>query len=174
MWPNPLAWRRKLYGHDAEHPPFAPWIENPCGSVDCDFVRPPAPSVRRYGIAADALFLFRDDPDLVAFSTVFGADLTSVNGIDIGVAPRISFLVPAHEFWDVEGSYFGLDSWHAAADYDLPGGDVGALEFTSEIQSAEINVRYNARDWLTLLAGFRYIGFEESVDFTAPAATALR
>lgn len=173
MWPNPLAWRRKLYGHDAEHPPFAPWIENPCGSVDCDFSRPRDPFVRRYGIAADALFLFRDDPDLVAFSTTFDADITSVNEIDMGVAPRVSFLVPAHELWDVEGSYFGLDSWDVTADYDLPGGDVGALEFTSELQSAEINIRYNALEWLTLLAGFRYIGFMESVDFTAPAVGLL-
>jgi hypothetical protein len=169
MWPNPMAWCRKLYGHSADRPPFAPWVENPCGSVDCDFVRPREPLVRRYGVAADALFLFRDDPDLVAFSTTFDADLTSVNEIDIGVAPRVSMIVPAHEFWDFEASYFGLDSWNMTADYDLASGDVGALEFTSELHSAEFNVRHNTLEWLTLLAGFRYIGFMESVDFTAPA-----
>jgi hypothetical protein len=169
MWPNPMAWHRKVYGRSADRPPFAPWIENPCGSVDCDFVRPAQPYVRRYSIVADALFLFRDDPDLVAFSTTFDADLTSVDEIDMGVGPRVSILVPAGEFCDFEGSYFGIDNWSAAADYDLPGGEVGELEFTSEIQSAELNVRHNVREWLTLLAGFRYIGFMESVDFTAPA-----
>jgi hypothetical protein len=142
-------------------------VENPCGSVDCDFVRPREPYVRRYSTVADALFLFRDDPDLEAFSTTFDADLTSVNTIDMGVGPRVSILVPASATCDFEGSYFGVDSWNVTADYDLASGDVGALDFTSELQSAELNIRYNAREWLTLLAGFRYIGFMESVDFTA-------
>jgi hypothetical protein len=169
MWPNPTGWCRRVFGHGAEHPPFAPWVENPCGTVDCDFVRPRPPLERRYVTAADAVFLFRDDPDLTAFGATFAADFTSVNGIDMGVAPRLQIIGPVDNVWDIEGNYFGVDSWHVAADYDLPGGDTGTLDFNSQIHSSELNFRHNTRDWLKLLWGFRYVEFAEDLDFTAPS-----
>ena len=132
-------------------------------------MRPREPYVRRYAITADAVLLFRDDPDLVAFSTTFDADLTSVDELDMGVAPRCRSLC----------RHMRCGMWREAISASTPGtcqptmtwlpAAASALEFTSELQSAEINVRYNTREWLTLLAGFRYIGFMESVDFTAPA-----
>jgi hypothetical protein len=119
--------------------------------------------------AADAVFLFRDDPDLVAFSTTFGADFTGMNGIDMGVAPRLQVISPIDNVWDAEGNYFGVDSWHATADYDLAGPDTGTLDFNSSLHSSEINFRHNTRDWLKLLWGFRYIEFSEDLDFRAPS-----
>jgi hypothetical protein len=170
MWPNPLAWCRKVYGTSANRPPFAPWVENACGTVDCDFVRPlPEPLVRRYVVNADALFLFRDDPDVVAFSSAFGATLTSGNGIDMGTAPRLQVIAPIAARTDIEGVYFGLDSWKATANYDLPSGEVGALDFHSQFHSAELNCRQNVLPWLTLLSGPRYIEFSDTLDFTMPS-----
>jgi hypothetical protein len=169
MWPNPTAWCRRVFGHSADRPPFAPWVENPCGSVDCDFVRPRPPLDRRYMTAADAVFLFREDPDLVAFETTFGADFTAVNGVDMGVAPRLQLIAPIDAVWDVEGNYFGLDSWHVTADYDLAGPLSRTLDFDSSLHSSEINFRHNTRDWLRLLWGFRYIEFNEQLDFRAPS-----
>jgi hypothetical protein len=169
MWPNPLAWCRRVYGTSADHPPFAPWIEGACGSVDCDFVRPPAPIVRRYVTAADAVFLFRDDPDLVAFTSTFGADFITQNGIDMATAPRLQVIAPIDEVCDLEVNYFGLDSWRVTADYDFASGDIGALEFGSELHSAELNFRHNTLDWLTLFSGFRFVEFAEEIDFAAPS-----
>jgi hypothetical protein len=125
--------------------------------------------VRRYVTTGDAVFLFRDEPDLAAFATAFDADFTAVDGLDMGTAPRVSLIVPIRDVWDVEGNYFGLDSWQVDADYDLAGPGGGALEFDSQLHSAELNVRHNTRDWLVLMAGFRYVEFAESVDFSAPS-----
>jgi len=168
-WPNIEAWSRKVHGMSDDRPPFAPWIENPNGSVDCDFVPPPPPDPRRYVTAADSVFLFRDDPDLVAFGSAFGAEFTDTNGIDMGVTPRLQVLVPIDEVWDFEANGFGIDSWHVTADYDLAGGESGALDFNSQLYSAELNFRHNTRDWLKLLWGFRFLEFSEIIDFTAPS-----
>jgi hypothetical protein len=168
-WPDIESWCRKVYGLSDLHPPFAPWIENPCGSVDCDFMPPPPPSPRRYSTAADAIFLFRDDPALDSFAGAFAADITGTNGLDVGVMPRLQVMVPIDDIWDLEATGFGVDSWHVTGDYDLPGVLSGALDFNSQLFSAEVNFRHNTRDWLQLLWGFRWAEFSEYIDFTAPS-----
>jgi hypothetical protein len=169
MWPNPMAWCRKVYGHSADHPPFAPWVENPCGSVDCDFMPAPAPAVRRYITTFDAVTFFPDEPDLGAFAGAFGATFTSTNALDMATAPRVSLVVPADKFCDVEAVYFGHDAWHVAADYALPAGPPGRLDFNSQLFNGELNFRHHVRDWLTVLAGFRYLEYAELLEFNAPS-----
>jgi hypothetical protein len=169
MWPNPEGWCRKVFGTSDDHPPFAPWVEMPCGTTDCDFLKPAAPLVRRYVVAADCIYLFRDDADFAIFADAFDAAFTDSNGLDGGLTPRMVVTLPATKTCDVEAIYFGTDAWNASSDFDVPG-DSGSLEFDSQLHSGEVNIRYNATPWLTLMHGARYIEFDEDLNYSLPLA----
>ena len=169
MWPNPEGWCRKVFGTSDDHPPFAPWVEMPCGTTDCDFLPPATPLVRRYVVAADCIYLFRDDADFAIFADAFDAVFTDSNGLDGGLTPRMVVSLPATKTCDVEAIYFGTDAWNASSDFDVPG-DSGSLEFDSQLHSGEVNIRYNATPWLTLMHGARYIEFDEDLNYSLPLA----
>jgi hypothetical protein len=142
----------------------------PCGTTDCDFLPPAEPLVRRYIVSADGIMLFRDDADFGIFADAFDAVFTESNGLDAGPAARMTVTLPASKVCDVEAIYIGTDSWNAQTDFDLPAAETGSLTFDSQLHSGEVNVRYNALPWLTLLHGARYIEFDEDLNYTLPLA----
>ncbi len=103
-------------------------------------------------------------------------------GPDIGVTRRI---VNFDAIDAVDFRYFGVQNFEAATSLDTgtfwrfayPGH--GALqrsqidtEYESQFHSAELNVlRDSSCDWLTWLAGFRWVGLDEEMNFTARFGT---
>lgn len=99
-----------------------------------------------------------------------GFDFPMRGGVDVGVMRR-------GEWADVDFRYFGIDQWNATQpgftsgpgatlhfQNIAPSPDpvtIGTTTYGSELHSAEINFRRNATQWLTLLAGFRYLSFHE-------------
>lgn len=166
-WPNPAGYCRRLYGTSWDRPPFAPWIESTCGTDDPDFNPPPSPppDCRRYVVAVDSVFLLRSDPDFSQFEPAFDAVFTGSDSVDLGVGPRVQLLVPCSEKWDLETVYFGTDGWDADSEFALADDTSDVLRFDSQLFSAEVNLRHNTRDWLSLFTGFRYVEFDEELDF---------
>ncbi len=120
-------------------------------------------------VSADCIYLFRDDADFAIFADAFDAAFTDSNGLDGGLTPRMVVSLPATKTCDVEAIYFGTDAWNASSDFDVPG-DSGSLEFDSQLHSGEVNIRYNATPWLTLMHGARYIEFDEDLNYSLPLA----
>ncbi len=168
--PNPEAWHTKVYGKSDDRPPFAPWKESKCTSVDPDFQCPPPPELLRYSVAVDSIFLYRVDPIFTEFQAEFDATFDTFEGVDLGAAPRITVIWPGGKNWDWQFVYFGTDAWDAAGDFTTGGGEVGRMEFTSELHNFEFNFRTHPREWLALFWGVRYIEFQETLDVDLPVA----
>ena len=137
---------------------------------------------RHWTATADALFLHRSatrGPQLLSDPQSGNSLLDSSGlGFDYEAGPRLS-LIHHGCAWDFELNYFGIDGWKADADFPnsaFPSG-VGSLaldnaipfpvtaasfEYKSRLYSAEFNVRRSVNDWLTGLAGFRWMELEDS------------
>ena len=134
---------------------------------------------------AGGLIMTRTQPDdAVLVTNSFspgGAELLNASEFDFGFAGGFEIDAIRHNVfgtsWDPEFRLFSLDGWNAQSDsVSSPSGAVvqyvipiGNLQFTnniaaslaSELQSVEVNLRRQTRDWLTLLAGFRYVQLNE-------------
>ncbi|NQT37485.1 MAG: hypothetical protein HQ581_08355, partial [Planctomycetes bacterium] len=103
--------------------------------------------------------------------------------------PRISAIHRLDRGCGLEINYFGIDAWSSSAVRDgnagsplviFPPGGLVSTQFTvaysSELYSAEGNVRYGWRENLDLLAGFRYAELQEDfsvVGAVVPPQTAI-
>lgn len=101
----------------------------------------------------------------------FGFDAQS--GWDLGAVRRLD------DEYSLDFRYFQVDGWDdslASAPVDFsavafPGGifsgvgfaHIATASYNSLLRSAEFNVRRERSDWLTLLAGFRYVNLQESL-----------
>lgn len=135
-----------------------------------------------------AIFLTRDQPDAgtivgpnppggPAFSRGSNFDFDNQSGIDVLLARRFA------NGDQIEGRYFGVDDVNATQRFVTPGNFIGAGfigpggipivgTYTSQLNSAELNWRRPLGDRLTFLAGFRYLGFDESLYYTINTTTA--
>jgi len=135
-------------------------------------------------VRGDAIFLRRSTPSaavLVTDSFIPGGnvllDASQFNfdtraGWDIYLA-RNRLFGP----WGIEASFFSVEGWNAVVDPVLsPGGAVVQFavplgnvffpanvsgSYASRLYNVEINARRPLNDWLTLLAGFRYVDLSE-------------
>lgn len=141
-----------------------------------------------WNVYVGAIFLTRDTPDAGAivgpnppnggsFSNGSNFDFDTQTGIDFQLARRLA------NGDLLEGRYFGVDDVNATQNFVTPGNFIGAGfigpggipivgAYSSQIRSAELNWRRPLGDRLTILAGFRYIGFDDSLYYTINTTTA--
>lgn len=170
----------------------------PCGGcTDCDvsvscaceeYCRCCSGEPSLWNAYVGAIFLTRDRPDAgtivgpnppggPAFSNGSNFDFNNQSGLDVLIARRLA------NGDQIEGRYFGVDDVNATQRFVSPGNFIGAGfvgpggipfvgTYTSQLKSAEINWRRPLGDRLTFLAGFRYLGFDESLYYTINTTTA--
>lgn len=153
-----------------------------CGQGECEACGDICSSERLWTATADALFLHRSatrGPQLLSDPQSGNSLLDSSGlGFDYEAGPRLSLIRHGCAL-DFELNYFGIDGWRADAEFPnsaFPSG-VGSLaldsaipfpvtaasfEYTSRLYSAEFNVRRSINDWLTGLAGFRWMELEDN------------
>ncbi len=129
-----------------------------------------------------ALFLTRSRPDGgimvgnnpftgTSFSRGSDFNFNTGAGFDVNIARRFG------NGDQLEGRYFGIDEISAVHQFNAPGNFIGAGftgpggtlfrgTNTTKISSAELNWRRPLTERFTVLAGFRYLGFNDSVDYT--------
>jgi hypothetical protein len=143
---------------------------------------------------ADPLWVFRGGAIILQRSTPTASTLAFVpggpsliNANDFHFGFRTGFEVGAirrlNDCWDIDMRYLQIDSLNASVGpvdtessavvfqqrgsvvFSQPPHSVTA-DYGSILRSAEINVRRQTRDWLTLLGGFRYVHLKESLALT--------
>ncbi len=171
-WPNCEAYAYKLYGTEERHP-FAPWIENPCGSTDPTFEPVPPACNPRYALTADALFLRRTQPNAGSFTTATGSTFTTTDRVQEGAGTKIQLLLPTYPTGDWQIIFYGTDDWDARWNYDLAPVGSGVLDYRSQLYSTELNFRHELAEWLKWYCGFRYIEYAEEIQFNAPSGGVL-
>jgi hypothetical protein len=136
-------------------------------------------------IRAGGLIMERSQPNdavLVTNSFSPGGDvLLNASDFDFGFAGGFEIDAIRHNVfgtsWDPEVRLFSLDGWSAQTDsVSAPAGSVVqyatpignpfypgniSASLASELKSVEFNVRRQTRDWLTVLAGVRYVELNE-------------
>jgi hypothetical protein len=134
---------------------------------------------------ADALFLTRSaaGAQQLLFEPRTATELLDATnlGFSNNAGPRLSLCREDSSGSGLELTYFGIDGWTSQAAFptsSLPFG-VGYLSidntirvpvnsaqflYRSGLYSAELNDRYAWNDWLTAIAGFRWIDFEDRYD----------
>jgi hypothetical protein len=134
---------------------------------------------------ADALLLSRSaaGSQQLLFEPHTATELLDATDLSFpfSAGPRLSLRCEDAAGLGVEVTYFGVDGWRSEADFpasSFPFG-VGYLSidnnitvpvnsaqfvYRSRLYSAEANVRYAWSDWLTPLAGFRWVDFEDRYD----------
>jgi len=87
-------------------------------------------------------------------------------GVDVDVRRRID------EQFDLQVRYFGIDAWADQQAIDgsqmwplVPRTFTGIGEYDSDLHSAEINLRSQRNDWLTVLGGFRWVELQENLNY---------
>ncbi len=125
----------------------------PAPAADCD------PLWEVYGGAV----ILRRDPSSAGPGFRFGSEA----GVDVDVRRRIG------ERNQLQVRYFGIDDW---ADQQAIDGSqtwiwpfsrdfTGIGEYDSDLHSAEINLRSQRNDWLTILGGFRWVELQENLNY---------
>jgi hypothetical protein len=131
---------------------------------------------------ADALFLQRSaaNHQRLLSDASTGAEVLDASNLNFSMnaGERLSLCREDPAGLGLEVTYFGIDSWHSSANYsssaftygvgDLAIDDTLAVpvtaaqfQYTSRLYSGEINLRYAMNDWLTSLAGLRWVEFED-------------
>jgi hypothetical protein len=100
-------------------------------------------------ITVESLFLWRDN----RYSSEVGDDFS------MGVGPRIFAGLRAEGNWELQAGYFGSFGMEAGRSEQSNG-----ISLKSELNNAEVNFLDNFEDF-ALLAGFRYVGFNDQFDF---------
>lgn len=107
----------------------------------------------------------------VSFSRGSDFDFNTQSGIDVLARRRFA------NGDQLEGRYFGLDGNPATQSFITPGSFIGAGftgpagtrvvgTYEGQLLSAEINWRRRTWERLTILAGFRYVGFDDTLDYS--------
>ncbi len=151
------------------------------GSCDC------GPS---WTATLDILFLQRRQPAAaeLMFNTNAPAQNLNASDFDFGFDPGVDLSV-ARQFSDrlgLEVRYFGMDAWNEATNVATtagdplrintvpllltPAGDAIQARYRSDLNNLEINTQLAARDWLTMLGGFRYLELDERFAAALPGA----
>jgi hypothetical protein len=125
-----------------------------------------------------------------------GAEVLNANDLQQGFSggPKLGLVRHGDNGYDLELSYFQIDGWNdyrsigPAPDYWLvmtaPGNFIQtqdhkhtqmmAWDYSSRLYNAELNVRWNPYDRLTLLAGFRWANLSEGLQGTLPELPGTR
>jgi hypothetical protein len=179
------------YVHTARQAPSPSTIQCDDFDFDCD-----RPSSRRFSkgcaptwnVYVGAVFLTRDRPDAGviigsnppnggSFSRGSDFDFNTQEGIDVMLRRRFA------NGDQLEGRYFGIDGNTAAQQLAAPGNFIGTGftgpggtaingSYESNLQSAEINWRRPLLERITVLAGFRYIGLDDTLNYTLNSTVA--
>jgi hypothetical protein len=113
---------------------------------------------------ADAVFLQRSAPRSQQVLSGLNADQ-----LKCPVAAGCAFdLIRQHVActgWSLEGAYLGVDGFRSQEAGLVPSAGISSYsgDYQSALRSAEFNVRRDWTDWLTILAGIRYIGLTENL-----------
>lgn len=131
------------------------------------------------------MFLRRStaDPLVLISEQNTGAPLVNATNLEFDhrAVPRVHLMYETACCWGIEVGFFGIDSWsthaHGGNSPVLTGpglpfpstgpGTIYQVNYSSELISAELNLRRRWNECLTMLAGFRYIEFND--DFVASA-----
>ena len=131
------------------------------------------------------MFLRRSTADplvLISDQNTGGSVLNATNlEFDHRAVPRVHLMYETACCWGIEGGFFGIDSWSTHGQggnspvLTGPGlpfpstgpGTIYQVNYSSELISAELNLRRRWNECLTMLAGFRYFEFND--DFLASA-----
>jgi len=141
-----------------------------------------------WNVYVGAIFLTRDQsnagviigpnpPNGDSFSRGSDFDFNSQEGIDVVLTRRFA------NGDQIEGRFFGIDGSTATQNFLSPGNFIGAGftgpggtaidgRYSSKLHSAEINWRRPMWERLTILAGFRYIGFDDTLNYTLNTSVA--
>jgi hypothetical protein len=140
----------------------------------------------RWTVRAGAVLMERSKPDsLVLVTDAFvpgGNVLLNANEFNFDFQLGYEISAIRHGLrgtaWDLEARLLSIDGWNAdrgailspagaVAQFATPIGNTFfpssvAGSYSSELHSIEINLRRQTRDWLTALAGFRYVELNEN------------
>ncbi len=106
-----------------------------------------------------AVILRRESPSVYP---VF--DFGFQGGVDADIRRRLG------EQNQLQVRYFGIDNWSDRAASELF--DEDEIVYSSDLHSTEINLRSRRNDWLTFLAGFRWVENYEDFDWNVTAPNA--
>jgi hypothetical protein len=131
---------------------------------------------------ADALFLQRSAANnrQLLYDPGAPAEVLSASNLNFsfGAGERLGLCWENPAGMGLELLYFGIDSWQSSANVPSSAfvfgvGDLSIdntitvpvtaaqFQYTSRLYSGEINLRYALNDWLTPLAGLRWVDFED-------------
>jgi len=141
-----------------------------------------------WNVYAGTVFLTRDrsnagviigpnPPNGNSFSRGSDFDFNTQEGIDVVIARRFA------SGDQIEGRFFGIDGITATQNSISPGSFIGAGftgpggtaiggRYSSNLHSAEINWRRPMWERLTILAGFRYIDFDDRLNYSLNTSVA--
>lgn len=157
-----------------------------CDSCDLDSCCEPClRCCSGWTVWAESMFLRRSTADplvLISDQNTGGSILNATNlEFDHRAVPRVHLMYETACCWGIEGGFFGIDSWSTHGQggnspvLTGPGlpfpstgpGTIYQVNYSSELISAELNLRRRWNECLTMLAGFRYFEFND--DFLASA-----
>jgi hypothetical protein len=156
----------------------------------------------RWVATAEALLLQRSTAgsQQLLYDPGASAGLLSASNLDfsLNAGPRLTLRRDGPAGMGLELIYFGIDGWQSSADFPNSAFTYGVgnlaidktmtvpvsdarFQDTSRIYSGEINLRYAWNDWLTPLAGLRWVEFEDryavngtDYQFSAPFTDVVR
>jgi hypothetical protein len=137
----------------------------------------------RWTVLAEAMFLRRSDagPLPLIRHQETGATLLNANNLEFNheVVPRLQIIREKCNCWGWDINFFGTDAWSTSGrgggpvspvlvgpGIDFPstmGGTIFQVDSSSELYSAEFNIRRRCHDCVTVLAGFRWIEFSDDL-----------
>ena len=166
----------------AEAPPSGPPASEPQGAAGSKIQFAEEDDGPRWVATAEALFLQRSAAGNQQLLYDPGASVELLNASNLAFSsnagPRLTLRREDPNGLGLELSYFGIDGWQSSANFPnsafaygigylaidkalvMPVSDARFLD-TSRIYSGEINLRDAWNDWLTPLAGVRWIEFED-------------
>lgn len=131
---------------------------------------------------ADAVFLQRSAPNSrqLLYDPGAASELLDASnlGFSMNAGPRVSFRLEDPATVSLDLVYFSIDGWRSSANFPSSAFLYGVgylsiddamttpvtdaqFEYTSRLYSGEANLRYMLNDWLTPLAGLRWVDFED-------------
>lgn len=133
-------------------------------------------------VAADALFLHRSDAQRAGIlydltGNVVGNEVLGTANLGLGTqaGPRLILLRELDSDWLLDLEYFEIDGWGGEAqpapgtylvigDESRTGPPANNIDFAyaSRLRTAEVNLRLSDWGWIQPLAGFRWIGLNET------------
>jgi hypothetical protein len=123
-----------------------------------------------WSVYAGAVFLRRDSLDVAGPLGLepLDFDVGVRAGVDIDIRRRLG---DRHE---LQVRYFGVDGW---SDQFSESGTILLTDwetfagFSTQLHSTEVNLRSRWTDWMTVLAGFRWVELSERVDYDLNTVT---